>query len=84
MRADQCYAKPFFVHQTLWVTVPLPLQMGGPEMLIHHVAAFLAVALSSWTQQAHMYTLILLSTEMTTPFVNGRWILDQMVRLPHD
>lgn len=55
------------------------LQMGGPEMLIHHIAAFISVGLASYTKQAHMYTLLLLSTEMTTPFVNARWILDQMV-----
>lgn len=55
------------------------LQMGGPEMLAHHIAAFLSVGLASLTNQAHMYTLLLLSTEMTTPFVNARWILDQMV-----
>ena len=53
--------------------------MGGPEMIVHHVAAFLSVGLASWTKQAHMYTLLLLSTEMTTPFINARWILDQMV-----
>lgn len=54
--------------------------MGGPEMLTHHIAAFLSVALASFTGQAHLYTLLLLSTELTTPFVNARWIYDQMVR----
>ena len=53
--------------------------MGGPEMLTHHIAAFLSVALASFTGQAHLYTLLLLSTELTTPFVNGRWFIDQMV-----
>lgn len=56
------------------------VQMGGPEMLTHHIAAFLSVALASYTGQAHLYTLLLLSTELTTPFVNARWIYDQMVR----
>ncbi len=56
------------------------MQMGGPEMLTHHIAAFLSVALASFTGQAHLYTLLLLSTELTTPFVNARWIYDQMVR----
>ena len=49
-------------------------------MLTHHIAAFLSVALASFTGQAHLYTLLLLSTELTTPFVNARWIYDQMVR----
>ena len=53
--------------------------MGGPEMLIHHIAAFLSVALASATGQAHLYTLLLLSTELTTPFVNARWVFDHMV-----
>ncbi|KAL3143270.1 hypothetical protein ABBQ38_002115 [Trebouxia sp. C0009 RCD-2024] len=52
--------------------------MGGPEMLIHHIAAFMSVALASFTGQAHLYTLLLLSTELTTPFVNARWVFDQM------
>ena len=58
------------------------LQMGGPEMLTHHVAAFLSVALASFTGQAHLYTLLLLSTELTTPFVNARWMYDLMVCRP--
>ena len=49
-------------------------------MLIHHIAAFLSVALASVTGQAHLYTLLLLSTELTTPFVNARWVFDLMVR----
>ena len=53
--------------------------MGGPEMLTHHIAAFLSVALASFTGQAHLYTLLLLSTELTTPFVNARWFYDQLV-----
>lgn len=52
--------------------------MGGPEMLTHHIAAFLSVALASFTGQAHLYTLLLLSTELTTPFVNARWFYDQL------
>lgn len=52
--------------------------MGGPEMLTHHIAAFLSVALASFTGQAHLYTLLLLSTELTTPFVNARWYFDQL------
>lgn len=48
-------------------------------MLTHHIAAFLSVALASFTGQAHLYTLLLLSTELTTPFVNARWYFDQLV-----
>ena len=48
-------------------------------MLIHHIAAFMSVALASFTGQAHLYTLLLLSTELTTPFVNARWVFDHMV-----
>lgn len=72
--SNKKYAMVCLLSMAWWL-----LQMGGPEMLIHHIAAFVSVALASWTKQAHMYTLLLLSTEMTTPFVNARWILDQMV-----
>ncbi|KAL4853815.1 Flap endonuclease 1 [Chlorella vulgaris] len=37
---------------------------GGPEMALHH-------------SQAHAYTLALLATECTTPFVNLRFLLDK-------
>ena len=55
------------------------MQMGGPEMLAHHIAAFASVYTSLSLGQAHMYTLIMLATEVTTPFVNARWILDKLV-----
>lgn len=52
--------------------------MGGPEMLAHHIAAFASVYTSLSLGQAHIYTLIMLATEVTTPFVNARWILDKL------
>ena len=48
-------------------------------MLAHHIAAFASVYTSLSLGQAHMYTLIMLATEVTTPFVNARWILDKLV-----
>ena len=53
--------------------------MGGPEMLTHHIAALAAVAASASIQQAHMYALIMLATESTTPFINARWMFDKLV-----
>ncbi|EFN50743.1 hypothetical protein CHLNCDRAFT_142545 [Chlorella variabilis] len=43
---------------------------GGPEMAVHHLAALAS-------GQAHAYTLALLATECTTPFVNLRFLLDK-------
>ena len=42
----------------------------------HHVAALASVALAGLSSQGHNYTLALLATECTTPFVNARWFLD--------
>lgn len=57
-----------------------PPPQGGPEMAIHHVAALASVATAGLQQQGHNYTLAMLATEMTTPFVNLRWLLDKAVR----
>jgi TLC domain len=56
--------------------------MGGPEMIAHHVAALLSIYFALSLGEGHAYTLALLATEMTTPFVNMRWILDVVVRSP--
>jgi hypothetical protein len=58
------------------------MQMGGWEMVTHHIAAFLSVFVTVWYSEVHMYTLILLATECTTPFINFRWLLEKMVDLP--
>jgi hypothetical protein len=50
---------------------------GGPEMAVHHVAALASVAAAAFQGQAHAYTLALLATECTTPFVNLRYLLDK-------
>lgn len=55
------------------------MQMGGVEMLAHHVAAFVSVAATLFCGEAHMYTLALLATEWTTPFINFRWLLEKLV-----
>ncbi len=49
-------------------------------MLAHHIAALLSVLAAVWQGQAHMYTLCLLATEVTTPCINMRWWLDKAVR----
>ncbi len=51
------------------------MQMGGAEMVIHYIAAFISVFVTVWYREVHMYTLILLATECTTPFINLRWLL---------
>lgn len=46
-------------------------------MGIHHLAALASVLSSALTGHAHAYTLLLLATEATTPFVNFRWLMDK-------
>lgn len=58
----------------LWAYFPA---FGGPEMALHHVAALTSVAAAAFQGQAHAYTLALLATECTTPFVNLRFLLDK-------
>lgn len=50
-------------------------------MMLHHWAAFLSVIAAAVSHQAHQYTLLLLFTELTTPFINARWIFDKLVSL---
>lgn len=49
-------------------------------MICHHIAATLSIWLALHSHQGHFYTLSLLATEVTTPFVNLRWHLDVAVR----
>ena len=49
-------------------------------MVAHHVAAFFSVLTTVVFHETHMYTLMLLATECTTPFINFRWLLEKMVR----
>lgn len=51
------------------------LQLGGPEMVIHHTAALASAFTAARLGQGHLYTLLLLFTECTTPFLNARWYL---------
>lgn len=53
------------------------LQFGDTLVAAHHVAALASVAASALTGQGHAFTLLLLGTEATTPFVNLRWTLDK-------
>lgn len=51
--------------------------MGGPEMVVHHIASLASVLRALLGQYAHLYTLAMLSTEITTPSINLRWMLDR-------
>jgi len=67
----------YFLLDALLVAWYMPA-MGGMEMETHHIAAFLSVFVTVWYREVHMYTLILLATECTTPFINFRWLLEKM------
>nr|CAB3474619.1 unnamed protein product [Digitaria exilis] len=50
--------------------------LGGKEYLLHHGLSMYAIGLALLSGKAHMYILMVLFTEVTTPFVNLRWYLD--------
>ncbi|URD81042.1 TLC [Musa troglodytarum] len=50
--------------------------LGGKEYVLHHGLSMFSIFLSLVSGKAHMYILMILLTETTTPFVNLRWYLD--------
>ncbi|KAB1227804.1 Transmembrane protein 56-B [Morella rubra] len=50
--------------------------LGGLEYLLHHGLSMYSIFLSLISGQAQVYILMVLFTEMTTPFINLRWYLD--------
>ncbi len=67
--------------QTQWLS-PIPVQMGGLEMVLHHIGSLVAVVAAVLTGEGHVFTLWMLFTEFTTPLINNRWWLDKMVCTP--
>ncbi|KAG1677488.1 hypothetical protein FOA52_001944 [Chlamydomonas sp. UWO 241] len=51
--------------------------MGGQEMLWHHIGTLMAVTTSILTGEQHMSSVWMLLTEATTPLINMRWWLDK-------
>jgi hypothetical protein len=49
-------------------------------MLLHHVGGILALMTALTTSKCHFYGLLLLSTEITTPFICLRWYMDKAGR----
>ncbi|KAK1428576.1 hypothetical protein QVD17_17414 [Tagetes erecta] len=50
--------------------------LGGVEYLLHHGLSLFAIIQSLISGQVQFYILMVLFTEITTPFVNLRWYLD--------
>ncbi|KAK3165785.1 hypothetical protein QOZ80_1AG0037700 [Eleusine coracana subsp. coracana] len=51
-------------------------KLGGKEYLFHHGLSIYALGLALLSGKAHVYILMVLFTEVTTPCVNLRWYLD--------
>lgn len=66
----------YFSTDLLLVLVHYP-DFGGLEIAVHHVAALASLAAAAFQAQGHAYTLALLATECTTPFVNLRFVLEK-------
>jgi len=52
--------------------------MGGPAMVIHHICALGSIINALINREGHLYTLWMLLTEMTTPFIALRYMLEKM------
>ncbi|XP_008788028.2 TLC domain-containing protein 4-B-like isoform X2 [Phoenix dactylifera] len=50
--------------------------LGGKEYVLHHGLSMYAIFFSLILGKAHIYVLMVLFSEATTPFVNLRWYLD--------
>ncbi|WOL16194.1 hypothetical protein Cni_G24976 [Canna indica] len=50
--------------------------LGGKEYVLHHGVSMYSILLALLSGKAHIYILMVLFTEATTPFVNLRWYLD--------
>ncbi|KAL9316433.1 hypothetical protein ACSQ67_017434 [Phaseolus vulgaris] len=50
--------------------------LGGLEYVLHHGLSIGSITLSLISGQVHIYILMVLFSESTTPFVNLRWYLD--------
>jgi len=53
-------------------------EMGSAAIMVHHLVATMSLVGALVTGQGHGYTLLLLATELTTPFINARWQLDAL------
>jgi hypothetical protein len=53
-------------------------EISSKEMYIHHVVSLLSLAIAAQVHSLHVYLLMVLLTETTTPFVNLRWALDRL------
>ncbi|KAL8026955.1 hypothetical protein ABFX02_14G063700 [Erythranthe guttata] len=50
--------------------------LGGMEYVVHHGLSMYSITMALLSGQAQFYILMVLFTEITTPFVNLRWRLD--------
>lgn len=50
--------------------------LGGKEFVLHHGLSMYSIFLSLISGKAHIYILMVLFSEATTPFVNFRWYLE--------
>ncbi|KAG6554991.1 hypothetical protein Mapa_003576 [Marchantia paleacea] len=49
--------------------------LGGPEYVVHHLLSIGSLILANYTAHAHYYILMVLFSEVSTPFINLRWYL---------
>jgi len=52
-------------------------RISGPVILVHHLMTATGMAAGLLTGIGHVLTCVLVMNEITTPFVNARWLLDK-------
>lgn len=54
--------------------------LAAPEIVVHHALALLSLGVAAQVRLLHVYLLVVVLSELTTPFVNARWLLDKAGR----
>ncbi|CAA6654548.1 unnamed protein product [Spirodela intermedia] len=65
----------YFIYDLRMILWRFPA-LGGVEYIVHHGLSLYSFSLALLSGQAHLYILMVLFSEITTPFVNLRWYLD--------
>ena len=72
-----CFSIGYFLADVLLMKMT---KLVSPPMMVHHAAGVGSLAAALLSGQCHLYGLLLLSTEVTTPFICMRWLLEKANR----
>lgn len=72
-----CFSIGYFVADMVLMKLT---DLISPPMILHHVVGVGSLATALGSGRCHLYGLLLLSTEVTTPFICMRWLLEKANR----